>query len=70
LKKNALKTNFNLTEREEKKEYVKKDKDYDSEDPDQYKDINLFEEPAKLNYKSMVKSAKKALEFKAYEDNF
>jgi hypothetical protein len=37
------------------KAYQKKDKDYDSEDPDQYKDIALFENAKKLNTSKMVK---------------
>ena len=55
LRKNTFKVNFNLAQREEMKDYQKKDKDYDSEDPDQYKDIALFEDPKKLNTSKMVK---------------
>jgi hypothetical protein len=46
---------------------VKKDKDYDSEDPDQYKEIDLFESTENLKKKNMVKSQKKKLDIKSYE---
>jgi hypothetical protein len=52
------------------KQYQKKDKDYDSEDPEQYKDIALFENPKRLNVSKMVKQAKKKMNIDLYEKGF
>lgn len=55
-------------EHHEKREY--RDVNYDSEDPDNYSEISLFEKEQKLNSKTMVKSVQTKLNIMKHESKF